>query len=318
MLEQEDFEDIHQYMIRVLPRLLRETPEVVYTIEGIIAEHFPRRDEFARLLDEFTSFRWEMLDRFDESDKRFDESDRRFDSFRQETRGRFDEVDKRFDESDKRFDSFRQETRGRFDEVDKRFGEVDKRFDEVDKRFDEVDDRFDKVDDRFDKVDEEMAGLKQTTLHNRREIAKVIHGQERLIRRMDAQEAWLRYVTGTMQTKKGHSMEDMVAKALRYGLKNPDIKPENIRLRQKLRGTKNDGMLSRAEAEIDLILENGRMVIVEVKTYADTGDAVKLDILVRLLRNQNPDKHVEGMLICLSAEEGLRQYCERNGIILVD
>jgi hypothetical protein len=54
-----------------LPDLLRRTPAIATTIEGILAQHFPRRDEFARLLDEFTGFRHETRERFDRVEQEF-------------------------------------------------------------------------------------------------------------------------------------------------------------------------------------------------------------------------------------------------------
>ena len=66
MLEEKDLSEIRKYLIRVLPELLRNEPEIATTIEGILAEHFPRRDEFARLLDELTQLRQETRQGFEQ------------------------------------------------------------------------------------------------------------------------------------------------------------------------------------------------------------------------------------------------------------
>jgi len=60
VLDEKDLVQIRNYVIRILPELLREEPEIATTIEGILAQQFPRRDEFARLLDELTLLREEM------------------------------------------------------------------------------------------------------------------------------------------------------------------------------------------------------------------------------------------------------------------
>lgn len=62
-LDEKDLVQIRNYVIRILPELLREEPEIATTIEGILAQQFPRRDEFARLLDELTLLREEMEQR---------------------------------------------------------------------------------------------------------------------------------------------------------------------------------------------------------------------------------------------------------------
>jgi hypothetical protein len=52
MLPDKDLAQIQDYLIQILPQLLREEPKIVTTLEGIIAHQFPRRDEFARMVDE--------------------------------------------------------------------------------------------------------------------------------------------------------------------------------------------------------------------------------------------------------------------------
>lgn len=74
-------------MLRDLPRLLEQEPRFVVFVEGIVAEKFPRRDEFARLLDKLDESRQENRQKFEQIDKRFDEVDKRF-----------VEVDKQFEE----------------------------------------------------------------------------------------------------------------------------------------------------------------------------------------------------------------------------
>ena len=46
-------------MLRQLRETLQQDPEFAIWIEGLLAEKFPRRDEFARLLDEVQAHRQE-------------------------------------------------------------------------------------------------------------------------------------------------------------------------------------------------------------------------------------------------------------------
>ncbi len=93
LLSSEELNDVKDYVLENLPRILEQDPQFVLFIEGIVNEKFPRRDEFARLLDEFTSFRKETRESFDKVDQRLDT------------------VDQRFDKVDQRFDSLTQEVR---------------------------------------------------------------------------------------------------------------------------------------------------------------------------------------------------------------
>jgi hypothetical protein len=119
-------------VVKSLPMLLKEHPELRTEIYGIISDEFVRRGEFydymkksderfERLLQELRAFR--------------EDSNRRFEELREDMERRFEAVDKRFEAVDKRFEA-----------IDKRFEAIDKRFEAVDKRFEEVYRRFDKVD----------------------------------------------------------------------------------------------------------------------------------------------------------------------------
>ena len=89
----------------------------------MVADKFPRRDEFARLLDQVEAHRRETQ------------------QFQRETGERFDKVDERLDK------------------MDDRFNKVDERFDKMDNRFDKMDNRFDKMDNRFDSLELTLARL---------------------------------------------------------------------------------------------------------------------------------------------------------------
>jgi hypothetical protein len=113
-------EELEEFILDRLPGVLERNPRFVTFVEGIVAEKFPRRDEFARLLDEVQQHR-------------------------KETSANFQQVDERFQQVDERFQ-----------QVDQRFQQVDRRFDEVDARFDGIDQRLDKVDARIDSLEQRM------------------------------------------------------------------------------------------------------------------------------------------------------------------
>ena len=105
----EQLEQAKQYITKSLPQLLEQSPEFVALIERVVAEKFPQREEFARLVEQV-------------------------EAHRQETQQHKREVDERFDKVDERLDK-----------MDERFDKMDKRFDKMDKRFDKMDERFDSL-----------------------------------------------------------------------------------------------------------------------------------------------------------------------------
>jgi len=120
MLTIQELDEVKHYVLRELPHALEQDPQFVLFIEGIISEKFPRRDEFARLLDELTATR-------------------------QEQRQGFQRVDERFEGVDRRLE-----------QADQRFDQVDRRLEGVDQRLEQVDQRFEQVDQRFEQVTQEM------------------------------------------------------------------------------------------------------------------------------------------------------------------
>lgn len=97
----EELHEVKRMVLQDLPRVLEQDPGFVVFIEGIISERFPRRDEFARLLDELTASRQENQQRFEQVDQRFEQVDRRFDG-----------IDRRLDGIDQRYEQVVAEIRG--------------------------------------------------------------------------------------------------------------------------------------------------------------------------------------------------------------
>jgi hypothetical protein len=95
-------------VVRTLPMLLKEHPELRTEIYEIISDEFVRRGEF--------------YDYMKKSDERFERLLQELRAFREDTNRRFEAVDKRFEAADKRFEA-----------IDKRFEEVYRRFDKVDR-----------------------------------------------------------------------------------------------------------------------------------------------------------------------------------------
>ena len=268
MLDTKDLEQVRKYVIKMLPELIRTDPEIATTIEGILAEHFPRRDEFGLMMDELRQSRKENKERFEQVDQRFEQ-------------------------------------------VDQRFEQVDQRFEQVDQRFEQVDQRFEQVDQRFEEASKERLGI-------RRDIAQLQSTQESLRKTVEGQEAWLKFTIGDLRSEKGKSLEDVAAAGLRYGLKNPDIKAESILLRQDLIDTEGTVFPKGYKTEVDLVAEDNRLIVFEVKATAKPSEVDLFAYKVNLVEHQHPEKNVHGVFINLGAQLEVRERCEEREIELLD
>lgn len=176
---------------------------------------------------------------------------------------------------------FRQETRQNFEQVDQRFKQVDQRFDTVDQRFDEV-----------------RGDLKEMRNY------------------MTDVKDWVTLTVGRVQVRAGRNLEDIVAGAMRVALKNPDIRPDQIKMRQKIVDTEGYIFPRSRQKEIDLIANNGSVIAFEVKSAAEVDDVDDFAEKVQLLKHLMPDKQIRGVFITLAPEPDVRQRCRELGIEL--
>jgi len=244
--DERQIEEVKDYILQQLPRVLEEDPKFSLFIEGLLSEKFPRRDEFARLLDEMSSLREEQRQRFQQVDQRLDGVSQDVQGLREETQ------------------NLREET--------------------------------------------QSIGQDTQTLHQ---------DMQNLGRDMRNLRDWVELTVGRLQTRSGRRLEDVVAGALRLGLQRPDIAPENIRMRQRISDPQGLVFRPGREREVDLVAQDGELLVFEVKGAPDAEDVTDFAEKVELVRQQNPDKRVTGVLIVLGADEDIRRLSAEHGLVLI-
>ena len=168
--------------------------------------------------------------------------------------------------------------------------ESNKRFEAMDKRFDALQQDMDK---RFDAMQKDMD------------------------RRFDDQKDWVGTVVGGFQRRAGRSLEDAVAGTLRVALRRKDIKPESLKLREKI--LDDEGLIGPKgrSYEIDLYGYNGESIIFEVKSYAEEEDVLRFNDKAELAKQKlglvNPMK----VFVTLDKSRDMIRACEEVGIEVV-
>lgn len=168
---------------------------------------------------------------------------------------------------------------------------------ETRQNFEQVDRRFAQVDQRFDEVRGDLKEMRNY---------------------MTDVKDWVTLTVGRVQVRAGRNLEDIVAGAMRVALKNPDIRPDQIKMRQKIVDTEGYIFPRGRQKEIDLIANNGSVIAFEVKSAAEVDDVDDFDEKVRLLKHQMPDKQVRGVFITLAPEPDVQQRCRELGIQLAN
>jgi hypothetical protein len=166
---------------------------------------------------------------------------------------------------------------------------VDQRFEQVDQRFEQVDQRFDRLEQRFELVIQEMRDLRD----------------------------WVELIAGRLQNRVGRNIEDVVAGALRLGLSRSDIRPDSVKMRQKIHDPTGLVYKPGKQKEVDMIVQNGELLVFEVKSAPKPDDVDVFAEKVELVRLQNQDKLVQGVFIAVGVDDNIRRECAARDILLI-
>ncbi|MBI4770033.1 MAG: hypothetical protein HY784_06370 [Chloroflexi bacterium] len=288
MLATKELNEIKHYVLRQLPRVLEQDPDFVVFIEGIVSEKFPRRDEFARLLDELTALRTGQETGFKKADEHFEQVDQHLEQVDQH----LVQLDQRFEQVDQHLEQVDQH----LVQVDQHLEQVDQHMKQVDQHMEQVDQHMVQLDQRFEQVDQRLSGLSQD---------------------MRDLRDWVELIAGRVQNRAGRQLEDIVAGALRLGLQRPDVSPDKIRMRQKIHDPTGLVYKPGKSKEVDLVVPDGELLVFEVKSAPDPDDVDTFADKVELVRLQNPDRIVSGVFVAVGAEPDVRERCVAHGIRLI-
>jgi hypothetical protein len=284
MLTVQELNEMKTYVLHELPHILEADPQFVLFIEGIINEKFPRRDEFARLLDEFTSFR-------------------------KETQSNFEHVDYRFEQVDQRIDHVAEEVANLRQEVKQDIGDLRQEVkQDIGNLRQEVKQD---IGDLRQEVKQDIGDLRQEVKQDIGDLQQGLTGEMRNLR------DWVEVIAGGLQHRAGRNLENIVAGALRLGLQRPDIAPEHIKLRQKI--VDPEGLVFKAgkQKEVDIVVQNGELLVFEVKSAPDADDVDEFADKVALVRLQNPDKQVSGVFVAVGVQDDVKQRCFERSLRLI-
>ena len=298
MLAKKDFSQMQDYILQVLPQLLRQNPEIATTIEGMLAHQFPRREEFLQLVNEVKLLR-------EDTNKRFELL--------------HEEVKQLRDDMDQRFELLQAEMNRRFEENEKRF---ELRQAEMNRRFEENEKRFELLREEIKQLREDMnlrfEEEKRERLDTKRRLIKVEAAITRFEEKITQFDAWLKVVTENVGDKRGQDAELLFALGLNYGLKRSDIKPETIQLRQKFMDEEGIVFPKKGKhIEVDILAENGKLSVFEVKITAIATDVVTFARKVQLIQHQNQHQQVSGIFISPEASEEIKQCCTEYDLTFV-
>ncbi|OAD21203.1 protein containing DUF1626 [Candidatus Thiomargarita nelsonii] len=215
------------------------------------------------------------------------------------------QFERRSEQNEQRMAQFEQ----RSEQIEQHIEQTER---QLERQREEMNQRFDKIDQRLDKQHQDFLDLK-------RHMIKVESTVERTNEKITQFDAWLKIIAGNLGDEKGQALEQLFALGLSYGLKNREVLPETIQLRQQFEDTEGLIYLRKGKfIEVDIIAENGQLTVFEVKASAVGTDVAQFARKVKLLQLQNPDKQVQGIFISPGARDEVKQCCAEYEIELLD
>ena len=290
-------------LLKILPKLIRENDTVkgaiISALSGVVATH---EDivELTRTIDK----------KFESMDKRFEsiqqQMDKRFESMDK----RFESMDKRFESMDKRFEAIQQQMERRTKLVDKRFESMDKRFEAIQQQMERrtklVDKRFKSMDKRFEAIQQQMDNRFQDV------ITQMNRGFEEA--RKDREK--LEVTILSISSRSGKKLEELILNLLSDKLIQENIERSNIS-REKLVDLNGNIFLQDYRTDIDVVVQDGKTLLMEVKSTADNRDIFHLLKKGELFEQQFGKEYDGLILACLEINRTNFELAIKHGINVI-
>lgn len=224
------------------------------------------------------------------------------------------------EKSERRFNDIIIELREFRADANKRFEESQKQFNELLKRFDKHEERFNELLKRFDEHEQENERrFNELLLENRKLREDTNKRFDAMEERFEKMKDWVGVVVGGFQRRAGRNLEEAVANTLSIALKLPaELRPTNIKLRQKIVDTK--GIIGKPgrKYEYDLYVSDDVFIVFEVGASKKLGEIEWFNdkaLLVQKHFKVSPNKLIKA-LITLDKRPEVVKLCKKLGIML--
>ncbi len=186
---------------------------------------------------------------------------------------------------------------------DKRFEAMDNRFktiqEQMDKRFEAMDNRFktiqEQMDNRFELLIEQM----NTGFEEARKERKLIDAKIDSIGR-----------------RSGEALENTILYLLKERLIQENIQSSSIK-KEILIDKEGTVFWKNYSTDIDILIQNGKTILIEIKYYADNRDIFHLKKNAELYKTLLNKEYDELMFICLEINEVNLHQAEQQGVKVI-
>jgi len=283
------------------------------TLIGLLVSDVATKQDFATILAELKEMRKASDERFEMMDKRFEAAEKRFMA-----------IEKRFEMIDKRFEAIESELKAMREEFQKRFEAIDRRFEEQRQDFRASLEAMNKairadMDKRFEEQRQDFrASLEVMNKAIRADMDKRFEEQREdfhlsLRLSIEALNKSLTEKISALGSRWGIMAEDTFSVALKEILSKAGF------VVTKWRKTDSEAIffLKPRDAEIDILIKDGKRIAVEVKSTIDTGDIEIFERSVRFYERSESVKVDEKFMVGIHLRKDVEEYASKFGIRLL-
>ncbi len=199
-----------------------------------------------------------------------------------------DDVNRIIEESNKRFEAIKGDISRVIEESNKRFeairGDITRVIEESNKRFEAMDKRFEAMDKRFEEA------------------------------RTNREE--LRVFISTVSTRSGERLQDAILNLLSDKLIQESIDKSDIK-REYLFDPEGKVYYENYNTDIDVLIQNGKTILIEIKNHADNRDVFDLLKKGQLFHIQFNKDYDELMLVCLEINQKNFEQALKQGVRII-
>jgi hypothetical protein len=340
-------QELREMMLKELPKLLQKDSAFQSAVLDIARQHFAEKLEtdhhfgqFDRAMEKNTLVIEKLEQRLDqkivEDHKRFEGVEKLSEGLVKQFEGveklfeglvkqfeglvkQFEGLEKLFEKLEQRLDQKIAEDRKRFEGIDKRFEGLEKRFEKLEQRLDQkiAEDRkqFEGIDKRFEKLEQR---LDQKIAEDRKQFEEIEKRFERLEQRLDQKIAEDRIQMSKFDQR-------LMAMGARWGIDSEaafrnglaailtEI-PELEVIHVDERDTEGTVFGHPEEIELDIIVKNGLLIIVELKSATDKSDVYIFEKKARFYEQKQGRKASRRMIISPIVKESAKPVAQNLGI----
>ena len=256
-------EEIRQLIANEFPRLISQNPEIRYELIGVMSETFAKKEDITAILNEIKQMR--------------EESERQRVEFRQEMKALREESEQRWGEFRQEIETLREESNRLREESEQRWGEFRQ---EMEALREESNRLREESEQRWGEFRQEMEALREESNRLREESEQRWGEFRQEMEALRGEVRASRTYTDDELRRFSHTVQGLGA---RWGLQSEEafrnglaaILTDELGFQvEKYEGYDDSGSIfgQPAQVEMDVIIQNGLVIAIEIKSSVSRGD----------------------------------------------